>query len=327
VGEADQTPQGPDAEKPPLSRSLIVAFRVVLLLLAAGAAVAAVAIGLAGRQSDDAGAARYVCPMHPEVRAAAPGECPICRMALEPAVRAPAAGDTHHGDMAGMPDITAVENIRKHRILDFLRRRSLPVNIRELRGPALVGGDRALEAIFYNDQIAALSADEAATFSLTRSPRTTFAVHRTRDAVVPWDRSTSRVRFRLDAGVPASASAAAAAALSPGQAGWIEVERKVRDVLTVPASAILQSPEGPYVLAWAGAGRFEKRPIEIGETFLKQGFAVVLSGLQLHDRVVSRAAFFLDADRRLGGRDVRPGGQDPKTDQKDDSKADMPGAP
>ena len=49
-----------------------------------------------------------------------------------------------------------------------------------------------------------------------------------------------------------------------------------------------------------GNYEFQKRPIRIGETFQKQGFAVVLSGLQVHDRVVSRATFFLDADRRLG---------------------------
>lgn len=28
--------------------------------------------------------ARYVCPMHPEVVASAPGECPVCGMDLEP---------------------------------------------------------------------------------------------------------------------------------------------------------------------------------------------------------------------------------------------------
>src|SRR5262249_41906632 len=29
---------------------------------------------------------QYTCPMHPEVRAAGPGQCPICGMALEPLV-------------------------------------------------------------------------------------------------------------------------------------------------------------------------------------------------------------------------------------------------
>ena len=32
----------------------------------------------------------------------------------------------------------------------------------------------------------------------------------------------------------------------------------------------------------------------------RQGFAVVLKGLQVNDRVIARATFFVDADRRLG---------------------------
>ena len=30
----------------------------------------------------------YTCPMHPEIRQAGPGSCPICGMALEPATPA-----------------------------------------------------------------------------------------------------------------------------------------------------------------------------------------------------------------------------------------------
>ena len=86
-----------------------------------------------------------------------------------------------------------------------------------------------------------------------------------------------------------------------GGVGWLEVAPRPRQVLGVAASAVLQSPEGPFVLAWSGHDyTFVKRPIEIGETFLKQGFAVVLSGLQPNDRVIARATFFVDADRRLG---------------------------
>jgi hypothetical protein len=78
------------------------------------------------------------------------------------------------------------------------------------------------------------------------------------------------------------------------------VPRKPREVLTVPSSSVLQSPEGPYVLTPTGPYSFAKRRIGIGETFLKHGFVVVLSGLRVHEPVVSRATFFLDADRRLG---------------------------
>jgi hypothetical protein len=93
-----------------------------------------------------------------------------------------------------------------------------------------------------------------------------------------------------------------------GAIGWVELAPRPRQVLAVPASALLQSPEGPYVLAWTGVGfNFERRPIEIGETFLKEGFAVVLSGLQANERVVGRATFFLEADRRAAAGGAQSG--------------------
>jgi hypothetical protein len=93
----------------------------------------------------------------------------------------------------------------------------------------------------------------------------------------------------------------------PGQVGWVEFARRPREVLAVPATALLQSPDGPYVLVPTGGSRFEKRPVAIGETLPKQGFAVVLSGLGPQERVVSRAAFFVDADRRLARREPESG--------------------
>ena len=54
------------------------------------------------------------------------------------------------------------------------------------------------------------------------------------------------------------------------------------------------------MISAATASGFEKKPVQLGETFVKQGFAVVTGGLSLHERVVARATFFLDADRRLG---------------------------
>jgi hypothetical protein len=216
-------------------------------------------------------------------------------MALEAVVRDPAASSALASQAPGLADTTAVDNVRKHRIIDFVRKRSLLFDTRELRGPAWVEDDGLITAVFYNDQIEAIAAGERGAFSPTRAPRVVLAVRRTADAAVPWDRSTSRIRFH-----PESIHSGQAARPPAGEVGWLELPRKAREVLAVPASAIVQSPEGPYVLAAVGPYSFEKRPIEIGETFLKQGFAVVLSGLSVHERVVSRATFFLDADRRLG---------------------------
>jgi hypothetical protein len=275
---------------------VIVAVRALLLALAAAALAAAVAIGVRGRVETGAPVV-YACPMHPEVRGRAPGECPICRMALERVGR-PAAAFTR-ANAAETADLAAVENVRRHNIVDSVRRHSLLVPARELRGPASVGDDGVVTAVFYDDEIAALGADEVGTFTPTDTPQRSFGVERIAGAPERWDRSTSRIRFHL---VQAAARAAAPRA---GQVGWLELEPRPRQVLTVPASAVLESPEGPYVLAWTGSGfTFEKRRIEIGETFLKQGMVVVLSGLHVNERVVGRATFFLEADRRAaaGGR-------------------------
>jgi len=258
------------------SRRYLVASRLVLLLCATAAAAAGVSIALSQQRT---GGAAYSCPMHPEVRSSGPGSCPICHMALETGATARAADD-------GSLDAIALANVSKHRIVEFVRKRSLLFDARELRAPAFVDADGTLTAVFYADQIDAIAPGERAAFSAGAGPAA--AVRRTADAPARWDGSTSRIRFRSDG-----------KRMRPGQAGWIEVPRKAREVLTVPVSAVLQSPAGPYVLVPAGKDRFEKRAIEIGQTFAKQGFAVVISGLQQHEPVVARASFFIDAERRL----------------------------
>ena len=268
---------------------MIVAVRLALLGLAVAAVIVAVALG--GRGGGRAPAVEYACPMHRESRGAAGGECPICKMALERVGRG--GGGVGRADAA---DLAAVENVRKHNIIDFVRRRSLLVPARELRGPASVDADGAVTALFYQDEIASLDEREQGTFTPADSPDVAVRVRRLDGPAAAWDRSTARIRFEIVAG---QARGARSAAPARGRTGWVELAPRPRQVLAVPASAVVQSPEGPYVLAWTGAGlTFIKRPIEIGETFLKQGFAVVLSGLRANERVVGRATFFVEAERR-----------------------------
>jgi hypothetical protein len=287
----DERRDGPTGGEGAAGRpSLIVGLRIFLLIAAASAVVIAVSIAARGRGGD--ATIRYACPMHAEVRSPNPGECPICRMALERIGFVPGAAGKPYLEAAGMVDLRAIDNVKKHNIVDFVRRHSLLPVLRELRGPAWVDDDGSLWAIFYNDQIEALAPDEPATFAPGDAPAATVAARRTADAPVAMDRSTSRIRFQTAKGT---------ARLAAGRTGWLEAAPRPRAVVGVAASAVLQSPEGPYVLAWTGHDyTFVKRPIDIGETFFKQGFAVVLSGLQPNERVIARATFFVDADRRLG---------------------------
>jgi Heavy metal binding domain len=258
----------------------VAAFRVVLLVLAAGALAAATVVGRVRDRAMSESAARYVCPMHPDVTASRPGPCPICGMELELV------------GVAGAPVIGP----STFQTYDFVRHRGLGL---EIRAPAWIEADGAIAAIVYNDALATLTADEQAVFSpSTGAPGEGEAVEvratlDASDAPLSWDRATSRVHFQV-----APVAATAAPTLRPGEVGWVRMAGKRRDVEVIPFRAVLQGAEGPYVLVGAGDGRtLTKRPIEIGRVV--GGVATVLSGLRLQERVLVRGAFFVDAERRL----------------------------
>jgi hypothetical protein len=188
-------------------------------------------------------------------------------------------------------DWRAVENVRRHDVVDIVRARSLLFDLRELRGPASVESDGSISAIFYDDQIMALTASEAGSFSPAADPKATVSVQRTAAKESHWDSSTSRVRFELR-------PTAGEQPPPPGTVGWLELARKQRQVLTVPTTAVLHASAGPYVLELTDGFHFKKQAIEIGETFGGLGASVVLSGLRPGERVIARAAFFLDTERR-----------------------------
>jgi Heavy metal binding domain len=259
--------------------SRVAAFRIVLLLLAAVALAAAMVAGRVRDRASSESAARYVCPMHPDVTADRPGPCPICGMELELV------------GVAGAPVIGP----STFQTYDFVRHRGLGL---EIQAPAWIEADGVVSAIVYKDVLPTLTADEHAVFSpSTASPGRGGAVEvratlDASDVPLSWDRATSRVHFHL---VP---TAAGATALRPGDVGWVRVAGKRRDVEVVPSRAVLQGADGPYVLVGAGDGRtLTKRSIEIGRVV--GGVATVLSGLRLQERVLVRGAFFVDAERRL----------------------------
>lgn len=275
----------------------IVALRLLLLLLATGAGV--VALWIARHDEGDVHAARgrYVCPMHLEVTADAPDECPICRMALEPrtvlprgassaAHPEPGAADDPNSTRPTATQARQLANYARFSHIGMVRKHMLD---EEIVAPAWLESDRAVVALIYRNEAEVLEAEERASFSVAGSPGTGFEVRLTADPPVSWDRSTSHVRFRLETN---------ASSLRPGASGWIRLAKKPRQMLVVPSSAVLESDEGPYVLTYSVADRkFAKRPVEIGKVFAS--FAAVVSGVRERETVVEMNTFFVDAERRL----------------------------
>jgi hypothetical protein len=245
---------------------VVVFGRGLLFLLAAGAVVAALCISR-GRHGSFTGAEpHYVCPMHPKVLSPGPSECPICGMALERISTETVTSAAWNGTSA--------------QYFDVVRKRSFGQGV---RAPAWVDPDGTVSALLYNDELALATPrargnfEGAAVVALDGEP-------------VAWDRSLSRVRFQADG--------AAAPALTPGAHGFLALAGKRRELLTIPASALLEGNDGPYVLVPTHGGKMlRKQSIEIGRVY--GGMAFVVGGLNAYDHVLIRNTFFLDADRRL----------------------------
>ena len=280
LGSSDEAPEGDSAPRqrrgPRATSSLVIAGRLILLLAAAAATVAAFVLSRARDQAASGSAARYVCPMHPEVTAQSPSACPICRMALEQ-VR---------------PALAPAESEQK--VVGSATQRPFAL---EIRAPAWLESKNRLAAVLYRHDLAGLSPGERGLFFRAGAPASGISVRLDTEPPLARDTSTSRVHFRVEGG---------AANLHEGEVGWVKLAAKARDYLVVPSSAILYSRDGPYVLVPGGRGAtFDKRPVEIGKVF--GGVAVVLSGLRDGEPIAAASAFFLDAERRLqAGRGEMP---------------------
>src|SRR5262245_53433407 len=94
------------------SSRMIVFARALLLALAAAAVVTGFALTRKSPPTPVASGVVYVCPMHPAVTAETPGQCPICRMALERQAAGAGAPGTAGAAAAEPASLTLPNNMR-----------------------------------------------------------------------------------------------------------------------------------------------------------------------------------------------------------------------
>lgn len=264
------------------TESLVIVGRLLLLLMAGVASVSAFVLSRGSDRPASGHVRRYSCSMHPEVVSPEPDdECPICRMALEPVPAsgrgASAAAASETSSLAESANLTVVSPAKRN------------LFAQEVRAPAWLEAPGVVAAVLYADEAAALLPGERGSFQHAALPAASIAVRLAAEPPAAWDESTSRVRFRIEAG---------AARIPPGAVGWVTLAGRPRERLVVPAGAVLDSAGGPHVLVAGPDGRtFTRRRVRIGRIY--RGLAVVLSGLREGEPVAAANAFFLDAERRL----------------------------
>jgi hypothetical protein len=301
---------GPNVGSSGTTSSLVIAGRLILLLLAGVATVWAFAFSGA-RDPAPSGAGEHVHVHGASARGTAERDHAAggseehahahhgAGEQDHAASRSEEHGHAHHGAAehdhaasgsgpATSPEFTVAEsaNPQDYKVIGAAAPRIFALSV---RAPAWLETQGRVTAMLRNDELSGLSPGEHALFFRATAPAEGIDVRLTAEPPAPWDGSTSRVRFRFDA---------RASGLEPGAVGWVEFAARPRELLVIPSSAVLYSPEGPYVLAAGADGRtFSTRRVEIGR--VSRGLAVVLSGLQEGERIVVGSTFSWDAERRL----------------------------
>jgi hypothetical protein len=267
------------------STAAIVATRFLLVAIAAGGLVVAVVARRVSKTPAAAAASAqpsFVCPMHPEVTSSSPGDCPICRMALEP------IANTATTEPAALQLATVSKELRAFDAVSRVKRFDTS---QEMRFHAWAESGNAGIALMHTDQAKLVVPGEEGQFWPLTEPGAGRTVRIGNEPPEPWDGSTVRVRFHAAPGVT----------MPVNGTGSVKFATRLRHDLVIREGAVLPSPEGPYVLVASNDRHtLTKRRIEVGS--ITYGYASVISGLKEDEWVVALHAFTLDTARRLGWR-------------------------
>lgn len=261
------------------SPAKVVVARVVLLAAVVAGLIVALVVHGRGREPIAARAglseASFSCPMHEQVVAPVPGECPICRMALEPLRSVAAVGGATFSLRPGTPRLTEQD-------VALAKRKRVGGQI---TAPARVDAERSGIVVLYGGEAAA--GQRARFYPAAGADAAGVDVQITGDPPQREDGGVVTMRFELARGAPG---------FVPRQTGWIVFERAAVDTVTVPHAAVFETSDGTFVFLASANGRtFTRRKLELGRTHF--GHAVVLSGLNDGERVAVSKAFSLAAEQ------------------------------
>lgn len=246
-------------------------------------------------------ASYWTCPMHPQIHADHPGECPICHMKLVQVKATPADDAAERAERAavtGTREQMKLLGVQKEEVEKMDLRVKIPVSGRFLSAGTLAfqiyesdlryvkpGLPFSGESSFYSDEPVAgtISSVDSIVDPTSRTVRVVGSVKKAPRGILP------ETGFR-------------------GQ-----IELTLKDRVAVPESSVLRTGSGDLVYLFEKDNELSAKPVKLG--IKAEGFYDVLEGLEPGQWISSGPNFLVDSEAKIRGVSAASGGGGAKAEK------------
>lgn len=231
----------------------------------------------------------WTCPMHPQIHADHPGECPICHMKLvEVKAKKAESGEATKEEKRSSVQISEEQiglvGIQRHSTEKMNLKIKIPVSGRFISSSAVVFQIYESDIRYVKAGVAFIG--ESSFYSEDEIQGTVSSV----DSIVDPTSRTIRVVGSIKKGPRGVVS-------DTGFRGQVELE--IKDRIAIPESSVVHTGDGDLVYIFSENNKLTPKVVKLG--IKSEGFYDVLSGLSAGETISSGPNFLIDSEAKIRG--------------------------